>query len=319
MYLDLFFLLVYVIIGGGVYFSASIEIIKSFKKYLLVGGNMKKIAVLVSIVLLLSFSACDDFFTSSYGERFAREYNPDNININSGNVNDWIRRATGNAGLALAVSGKIKSDLEGFEGDIDPATAALIDGGVKLAIEASGVGASIVNNVMSNVDSLISGAEPDESITQMEAILLGIQDDFQNKNGKEASSNLAAILGHAITGKEEGGIPVLDPEYINKSSPNDVAFGVIVLTLGIIEDAPDFRIEDVEDIEEWGSFVTDVVTGLRFNADDHRVTVDTSTGAPSDEALALAAYFNLFMDAPDDFMNGVLTGPLGKMFLNLQP
>ena len=280
---------------------------------------MKKIAVLVGIALLLSFSACDDFFTSSYGEQFAREYNPDNVNINSDNVNDWIKRATGNTELAFVVSGKIKSDLEGFEGDLDEETAALIDGGVKLAIEASGVGTSIVNNVMTNVDSLIDGADSDESINLMEAILLGIQGDFQDKNGKEASSNLAAILGHAISGKEDGEIPVLDPEYISKSSPNDVAFGVIVLTLGIIEDAPDFRIEDVEDIEEWGSFISDVVTGLRFDAEDLRVTVDTSTGEPSDEALAMAAYFNLFMDAPDDFMNGVLTGPLGKMFLNLQP
>ena len=279
---------------------------------------MKRVAVLIGVALLLSFAACDDFFTSSFGEGFTRDYSPENINIDAGNVNDWVKRATGNTELAMVVSSKIKSELEGFEGDIDAATAALIEGGVKLAIEASGVGTSIVNNVMTKVESLMDGAESEESISLMEEILLGIQNDFQDKNGKDAAANLAALLGHAITGNENGGIPVLDPVYIENVSPNDVAFGVIVLTLGIIEDAPDFRIEDVEDLQEWGTFITDVVTGLRFDMEDLRVTVDTSNGEPSGEALALAAYFNLFMDAPDVFMDGVLTGPLGKMFLNLQ-
>ena len=255
---------------------------------------MKKITfAIISLILVLALSSCadilsagDKFFTNSWGSAFSRTFDPSNISINASNANDWIARANGNSDLAYAIAQKINQDLAA--GKVSEADKpAMIDAGVKLSIEASGIGVSLFTNAFGEIENLLD-EDFDDAAEVIQNILSNIQKDFKGNNGANVASNLAGIIGSAIT---TGNTPSLSDDYINNASTNDIALAVVVLTLGVLEKDENSSV-DFDDLSS--------IAGIQ-GINNNKITV-TNDAEP--EVRALAAFFNSL--DPDSFLGGLL-------------
>lgn len=238
---------------------------------------MKKatvVAVLAVFVFALCFTACDDFFSKSWGS--SRTYDASKIDINSKNKDDWLNAAIGNPALADAIIKAIDKKLK--DGSIDPAEKAiLLDTGVKLAVESSQIGTSMLTRaaeILGNADNL----DPDT----VKELLDKIQKDFNTGGGPSAAENIAQMVNDSISDDE---YPKFDDNYANLAQPGDVAQAIMVLTLG-------FMGENSVSSDNWDN-ITDLTEGLTYDSGHIVVVVD---GDPSDSALAMAAYLNLVAD-----------------------
>jgi hypothetical protein len=113
---------------------------------------MRKTVYSVILFLFLGtliLSSCDDFYGSSWGS--PREYDPSNIKLSLNNLNDWVENAIGNPELSRALRKRIKSDSPNLTG---ADKAKYQEAGVKLAVEASGIGSSIISNAAGALDQL---------------------------------------------------------------------------------------------------------------------------------------------------------------------
>ncbi|MDR2479933.1 MAG: hypothetical protein LBD48_11550, partial [Treponema sp.] len=157
----------------------------------------KKTAPVIGVFLLLGaliISSCDHFYSTSWGT--PRKYDPKNIKLDAGNVDSWKETAVGNPELAAALTEKIKDELKGVEqGNPNKDQAKLQDAGVSLAIEASGVGTTIVSNAGSVIDKIEQlekdgGSNEAEVKETVKELFEDIQGDFKSNNGSKAADNL---------------------------------------------------------------------------------------------------------------------------------
>jgi len=264
---------------------------------------MKKIAILAVVALVLTFSSCDEFFSSTLGS--SRSYDPAKINVNAGNIDDWVKACIGNKKLAAAVSEAIIREL-GKLPDGSPAKAALLAGGIKIAAESSGFGESVLARA---AELLGKGSDfTPESMTELFAL---IQADFKANGGSKAADNIAAMAKAGMSGTGPGGTPKLDPAYAANATPSDVAQAIMVLVMGEMGDTGvgDGNWSDLDSNEIYiGIGLAD---GLGIDEGTKKVIVTgTGDGAPSANALALAAYLNLLSDqnglSGDNSLNSAL-------------
>jgi len=240
---------------------------------------VKKTVFLAFLVFILTFTSCDDFFSSSWGT--SREYDPSNINVNAGNVDQWIKTAVGNPALAEAITEKIIQELENVSG---PDKVVLMQAGIKLAVESSGLGILILINaadLLGNFDK-----NDTEALTD---ILDKIQEGFNSGGGPNAANNLATIACSGII-IDNDGVPVFEPEFANSVSPGDVAEAIMVLVLGELSSG------SIEDWSELDSY------GLSKDGTDEnpKITVDPDA---TPGQIALAAYLNLIADSDNSAFN----------------
>jgi len=270
---------------------------------------MKKIYFLFCIVLVLSLSACDlilsgdSFFRNSLGSGMSRNFNPANVNINASNAASWVNRATGNSDLAYVVSSVIMDELK--NGSLsDGEKLVLIDAGVKLSIEASGVGTSIFSNALPELENLFDDDFSGDASEILQQILNGVQQDFQANGGLSVADNLASIIDHAID--HSSSIPSLSSEYVDNASLNDVALTVIILTLGVVEDEFDGKVITPESMS---TFINDLdnVSIVQGGSNDGTISIN---GDVDEKIVALAAVYNTLVLDPD-FAGGFLGGLLG--------
>jgi hypothetical protein len=248
----------------------------------------KKAMSMVGVLLLASaliFSACDQFFSTSWGT--ARKYDPSKIKLNAKNVDDWVNTAIGNPELAAALTEKIKDELSGVpQGNPSPDQEKLQEAGVTLAIEASGIGESILSNASGLISKLTEENNDDLKNTVTE-LLNDIQSDFRGHNGSTAAENLAAIVGGSLASGSYGNgtTPEFTGLYANKAKPSDVGQAVMVLALSIIEDKGlSVSSVDLENLDQSS-------LGITINNGKAEIV-----GTPDQKTIVLAAYLNLIAE-----------------------
>ena len=274
---------------------------------------MKKLSILLSIILVLTFFACDNIFSTSWGVGFARKFDSSNITVTEDNVDDWVTRGMVNSELAFAVTESIIGKLD--EGGLSSSEElALINGGVKLSVEASGIGVSIVTNALGLVESLSEIEDWEDGIDMISDILGGIQSDFISNNGELAADNLAVIIGHAMDPSpntlQNGQAPYLDISYSDNANANDVGFAMLVLVLGVIEELPDFDFDFDDEDADFTSIIDEFV-GFDFGDDNKIIVTDIDNVSP--KMLALAAIVNS-IGTSENLQSGMITGPIFAAF-----
>ena len=270
---------------------------------------------LIALILVLSFTACDEFFSNSWGT--TRDYDPEKIDLNAANVSQWVDQAIGNPDLADAILKKIKQEMKKQPKESKD-WQKLQQAGIKLAVESSGLGEAIVSNALDALSKLDKETELDETLVK--DILSGIQDDFNSSGGVNAAENLADIVIASLDGSfQDGDPPKFSEAFAESADPSDVAEAILVLVLGILGDEG----KSVTDDDLNWNDVEDLAKGLAF--DNHtdpthpHIVIDTSTNdgnLPDDKTLALAAYLNLIVDHPDKFGDNPLTETIRDAFFN---
>jgi hypothetical protein len=254
-------------------------------------------ALLLGALLVIS---CDDFYSATWGT--AREYDPSKISVNAGNVDEWVEKAAGNPELADAVTEAIKDELK--NGNLNTGDKAkLQDAGVALAVEASGIGETILEKAADTLGSGISTAE------DLSKLLADVQSDFEKNKGGKAASDIADIISGSLEQPSYGqdGVPKLTGAYVNAADSADVGQAVAVLTLALVgkatSAATDMSAVELSDLAAYGVYI---------NTDKEAAVMVAN---PSPEAVTLAAYLNLIADdTTGKYSNNPLTATIAIAF-----
>ncbi|MDR1059201.1 MAG: hypothetical protein LBL43_06595 [Treponema sp.] len=253
--------------------------------------------LLPALIFVSVFVSCDSFFSESWGSE--RSYDPDKIDLTTSNLDSWIENSIGNPKLAAALTEKIKVKVASMGNGSE--RAKFQEAGVELAIEASGIGTSIVSNaadILGNIDDL----DGDQAVKD---ILKDIQSDFSS-GGPQAAANLAEIVNVSVdpSSTGNGSVPKFnsDDSYAATAAASDVGEAVLVLSLAVLGDDIAKGVEDLGDGTD--------VAGLQLVNNKIKVT-----GNASSEAIALAAYLNLIVDdTTGKFDNNPVTSAIKEAF-----
>ena len=230
-------------------------------------------AALIAAIAILTLAACDDFFSTSWGE--SRGYDQSKIHLTMDNLQVWKEKSLGNPDLAAALVKKIISELDGKSG---AEKATLQSFGIEMAIEQSGIGTLIIELAGKDISNI-------KDADGLKNLLGAVQGKFTG-GGDSAAANIAAIAAKSdLTGTNDGETPKFptDDQYTAQASASDIGMAVVALTLAVLPD-----IKATDDLDD----VLKSKTSLGFN-DDKRVTV--KDGAKPEEK-ALAAYLNLIAE-----------------------
>ena len=249
---------------------------------------MKKIIMGLLVILVFGsvFSSCDGFFSASWGAKSQREYDADKIDVNTENLDLWIKRAVGNPALAAIINEKIAQIVR--TGPYNRDKAILVDGAVKLAVESTGLGQSILSNATGSLMDMLNG-EGEGDMDLISSILGDIQRDFNNNGGQQIAENLGRLLieSGSINNTGIGQAPRFDAAYAGIAQPSDVSEAIIVLVLGSLN-TPVNEI-DLDDLDG-------IMDGLNFVQGNNGKTIVTVGPGATDADIALAAYANLLND-----------------------
>jgi len=270
---------------------------------------MKKSALpafLAISILAVSFTACDDFFSSGWGS--PRDYRVSNINLTVNNLERWFERSIGNPPLATRINEAILLRLAELDAG-HPDRLVFQRYGVRIAVSSSNMGVIILSNAidiladLADIDTLT-----DEQIEEKLLDILGsIQGDFRNANGAAAAESIADMIYRDITVSPTG-VPIFpEGSFVAEASPSDVAMAILVLTLAVVDDS-----YYADDITEWREFDLDALEiGLDLSPDGQIIIV----GDPTPEAVVLAAYLNLIQsDVEGRFEDNFLTSSIRDAF-----
>ena len=260
---------------------------------------MKKIAFLTLLAFVLLLSSCDNFYSNSWGKN--RDYDPAKIKVNAANVDEWVRASVGNPALARAVAAAIQRELNRQPPLPQNERLKLLQAGVRLAADSSGLGESIFTAGSKTIkdmdfDDLKEGKIKD--------LLNDLLDDFNAKDGIGAADAIGAMLGGFIENQDTA--PRFEKGVADNFKAGDVAEAILVLVLGELSDGipPDW--ENLDDLN-LGISVDDSV-------DPPQVIVD---GDPSENAIALAAYLNLILDdTTGKYDDNPFTSAIKDAFIN---
>ncbi|MCL2006823.1 MAG: hypothetical protein FWG77_01935 [Treponema sp.] len=263
---------------------------------------MKKPVFLLLIPMLVAIfalSSCDSFFSDSLGS--SRDYDPAKISLTIENVGDWVRASVGNPPLARAVTIAIMDKIDSIVDEAE--RAVFLQHAARLAMEASGVGISILQNSGDLLGGFTLEAGPVDLAERMKDLLDSLQSDFENKGGVDTADNLASLVNKGISGE---GAPRFDPEFADKLSSADVTEAIIVLLLGEMS-KPDNNFHSGN--------INIANLGLRVGGSPVAVhVVGDGDNPPSENATALAAYLNLITD-DSRFANNPFTKAISNVLL----
>ena len=253
---------------------------------------MKNAAICMLIIFVIGLSACDNYFSESWGS--PRDYDIDNIDVNINNVDEWVERSIGNPDLAEVLVEKITKELIHATNSWD--RAVLLEGGVKLAVENSGFGASIITYAADLLGELESGSD----IETVQDMFRKMQNDFNSGRGPNAADSLAAMALRCIQ-IDADGVPRFEDAYAQTAQAGDVAEAVMVLVQRELGTDP---IDD-----NWND-----ISMLSGDLVIHNRAVRTANSDAGDTSIALAAYLNLISDNPEKFSANPFTNALNNAF-----
>ena len=250
---------------------------------------MRRVLYSFLAVFVFVFSSCDDFFSKSLWPS-TQKYNLVNIDLNGENIDQWLESARGNPELTAALLKKIEQDLASgkFSGS---EKAKLMEAGIRLAVQSSGLGTSIIANassVLGNMDNVSENTLLD--------LLSGVRSDFNRNGGPAAAASLSAIANAGISGSP----PQFDYSYRNTAQPGDVAEAVFVLALGVLG--------PFANINSWSD---PSALGLDITENGYVTVIDPN---PSPNQKALAAYLNLINTGGPEYSNNPLTAAIREAF-----
>ncbi|MDR1862839.1 MAG: hypothetical protein LBQ67_02845 [Treponema sp.] len=252
--------------------------------------------ILTLLLGALILSSCDEFFSSSWGS--PRDYDPSKIKLSASNLDSWLDAAVGNPELADALTEKIKKELN--SGALNPADKVKFQtAGVKLAVEASGLGTSILTNASSALSSI-----DNEDEGAVKGLLSDVQNSFKSNNGAKAAADIAEMVGGGLS-SNDGATPEFDAAYAAAVTPSDAAQAVLVLALAVVDaNFAEVELDEYDDLD------------IGLTVDEGAVKIETDNGGtPSDEAVALAAYLNLIaQDTTGKFENNPVTKAIKEAF-----
>ena len=254
-------------------------------------------AILVTLIFALTLTACDDFFSSSWGS--PREYRAENINVTVNNLDRWLERTVGNPPLARLVSENISRQVQDPH---HPHRGRFQSAGVRIALESSGLGVALLGNAMNILSNM---ADTDDEMDDMlKDVLSGIQGDFRRTDGVGAANTITEIVINDIN---PGNVPIFrDNSFAhnpNYATPSDVGQVVLVLTLAVLE-------ERGKDIDDWDDFDLEKI-GLHEVPNEEKVGVEPGA---SNTLRALAAYLNLIA-GDSRFDDNFLTSAIREAFI----
>ena len=265
---------------------------------------LKKITyfLIVAFIFTLSFTACDEFFSSSLGS--SRTIDPDKIplmdDLRKGDLAKWKEPAVtkGNPELANALVEKTKKVL-GQETLSDKEKADLIDFGVYFAVESSGVGELIFKNAMGQLGNLANADDLEDTLT---TILEDIFNDFASSGGPKAANDIAAIAGTGIifTG---GDTPEFGKDYADIAKPGDVAEALIVLVLGELDEIIDLSVKN------WDGLL-DKISVVGITTETPKMVTVNDQSEEYQKEIALAAYLNLIVTGGPKFDDNPVTSAI---------
>jgi len=273
---------------------------------------------LVAFVFALSFTGCDSFFSTSWGK--SREYDATKIDVNAGNIDQWLSASVGNPALAGVISDKIYQQLQDDNlGAADK--AVLLTAGVNLAVESSGLGQSILSNAAGALGNL-GNMDDSDLETTVTTILTNIWNDFTSGGGSQAADTIAKLAALGLTTDADGnpittGAVEFNQSYKDAAQPGDVAEAVLVLVLGELGDLIDKNPEEWT-VADWDTILNEdagLPVGLTDPADGpQKVTVNAGA---SDKEIALAAYLNLIVEGGDQYNGNPLTNTIRDALFNI--
>ena len=249
--------------------------------------------VLVILIIALSFTACDDFFSSGWGS--PRDYRVGNINVTANNLDNWLDRTLGNQPLAMRVSEAILIRLNNPPPLSEEHRARFQRAGIRIAVEASGLGTALLNNAF----GLLADMADFEGLgyDKLKEILGGIQGSLRG-SGSAAAESIASMVAMDID--TSSGVPTFpSSSFVHQANPSEVAKTIMVLTLAETE-------HERLDISQgdWEYFCLEAF-GLDLNPEG-KVVVAYDNMSPRPTTLALAAYLNLIAGENFDSRNNFL-------------
>ncbi|MDR2553663.1 MAG: hypothetical protein LBD31_10945 [Treponema sp.] len=249
------------------------------------------IPVLFVLLAALVLGSCDNFFSTSWGNE--REYDYSNVSLSVNNLSDWLAAARGNPKLATALLKKILADLDG--GKLSGLEKAQFQAaGVKIAIEAAGLGEAIISTASNILDKI--EAEDEEAIKD---VLDKIEAEL--KKNTQAAHDLAGIVQGSITGGGEPTFPTDAGSYGDIVKPSEAGEAIMILTVAVLDNTAASSLDNLSDLDK---------NGFRIEGGKAKVADDATP-----EAVALAAYLNLIAaDTTGKFDSNPITGAIKKAF-----
>ena len=244
---------------------------------------MKKAGFLTILaIILLIFSSCDDFFSTSWGTW--RTWDPDQIKINPNNLQALVLRAAGDPRFADALTQAIIRELEGNPPPVPPYSDDLRAAGIKCAIKSSEIGVAVL---FDNMDTLLKIIENDEYDEDSSNLFLQMLRELQKNFGKgeQAAAYIIVILAPEIN---EPPPEFKRKEYIDSS---DAIQAVLLLTLAML---------DGQEVTDDTDDLSDMLGFTQVDGKIHLTSQATSKEPRPGMAKTLAAYINYFADPDND-------------------
>ena len=259
---------------------------------------MKKIpflAISAILVFSLCFSSCDGFFGSSWGSN--RKYDASKISLDLGNLDQWVEAAVGNPDLADALTEVIKEKVKKSNGK---EKGRYQEAGIKVAVESTGVGTSILTNGLDALADLVNeDYESEEKL--IKDLLSSILDDFNANDGPQAAEDIAEML--EITTQSLAYVPTLPLDYLEFAKPGDVAQAILILVLAELSN------EELE-LDNLKNYFENITSGLSYDEPPFPGKIQADSSA-SETAVVLAACFNFLIDSDGSIISDALLAAFG--------
>ena len=239
-------------------------------------------------ILAVTFTACDDFFSSGWGT--PRDYQAEHINVTVDSLDRWLDRTVGNPPLARQVNAAILKQLT--NPSLSPAERAKFQrAGVRIAVESSNLGISLFTNALGTLADLADRIDSMDA-AQMERLMVdilgGIQSDFKKSGGASAAQDIVTFAKMAIDHSKAAMPQFSSGSYFaTEASPSEVAKAILVLTLAGAENTGlDISKLDGFDLETLDLGIAVAPEGgVMLSGED-----------ADDNAFILAAYLNLVIE-----------------------
>ena len=250
-----------------------------------------KVFLTALVIILLIFTSCDDFFSTSWGTM--RTWHPDQIQITPNNLQDLLRIAAYDPRFADALTQAIIRELG--NDPPEPYRTELEKAGITAAIKTSEIGISdLVDNISTILDIISSGEYDGNAENLFFTMLRNLQKNFGQ--GERAAAHILVILAPTIENNP--------PEFTKTDhiKNTEAIQAVLLLTLAILDGK--------EISENPNTLRNDLGLGISGN----KITAPRPSIRPpmpgwenekdGNLSYTLAAYINYFADPANDSIYG---------------